>query len=142
MKNYTYLLLVILLTFSSTSCNTANDKLNPCEKTVIINNDIFNNTNSDNYAILNASIIGDCLEIKISSGGCDGNTWIIELIDADRISETAVVQRDIKLSLQNTEICNTIVTQIISFNIKPLQTDANEITLNLENWNNQLQYRY
>ncbi len=142
MKNYTYLLLVILLTFSSTSCNTANDKLNPCEKTVIINNDIFNNTNSDNYAILNASIIGDCLEIEISSGGCDGNTWIIELIDADRISETAVVQRDIKLSLQNTEICNAIVTQIISFNIKPLQTDANEITLNLENWNNQLQYSY
>lgn len=138
-NNWWPILLFILI---STSCNDDDDNPNPCEQTVVVNNDLFMSTETDNYDILNASIKNDCLEIELSSGGCDGSTWTIGLIDADRIAETAIVQRDLKVSLQNTEPCDAIINRTISFNIKLLRTEDDEITLNLERWDTQLEYRY
>ena len=57
--------IVITVTILISACSKNNNyKDSACEKTVILNKDLYNNTNTDNYMITDASISGDCLEIK------------------------------------------------------------------------------
>ena len=148
MKNITILIsILIALQFS---CSDKNEEQVSafCDELVIIDNDIFQNRSDDDgtsrnvFEIINAEIEGDCLSITIRSGGCDGSTWEIDLVDADRIAETAIPQRDLKVFLENTETCNAIAELTVSFEINSLRTNENEIRLNLEKWDSQLTYSY
>ena len=133
------LLIILVVVYSCSS----DDNVNPdCPNSVIIDNELFKSVENGYYEIDNAKIQDNCLELVIASGGCDGNSWEVELIDADRISESGIVQRDLKILIKNTELCNAIIRRTFSFDIKPLQTNDNEIRINLENWENQLSYQY
>ncbi|WP_417371697.1 hypothetical protein [Gelidibacter japonicus] len=94
------------------------------------------------FEITSAEIIDDCLVIGILSGGCTGNTIEMDLVDAGRVSETTVLQRDLKLFIDNTELCNAIVGKRMSFDLTSLRTQNKEISLNLERWDGQLIYTY
>lgn len=127
------------------SCNDDDDDVpfeSACDKFTTINHEKFKNVNPENYTIVSAKIDSDCLEIVLSSGGCDGNSWNVELIDADRIAETLIEQRDLIISLTNHELCNAIIQKTFSFDLTPIRTNQNQLILNLEKWGEQIKYAY
>lgn len=107
---------------------------------VIINKDLYNKTTTTNYSITDVALNGDLLTIKISSGGCDGNRWIVNLVDSEAIAETSIIQRYIKISLKNDEECFAMIQKQFTFNIKELKGNEPKIILNLEGWNTQINY--
>ena len=150
MKKTIIIISILVAVSFQFSCSDNNDEQVSafCDKLVLIDNDVFQNRSDDDgtsrnaFEIINAEIEGDCLSITIRSGGCDGSTWTLDLVDADRVAETAIPQRDLKVFLENTETCNAIAELTVSFEINSLRTNENQITLNLEKWDSQLTYSY
>ena len=146
MKQIGYL---IIMLFIFTSCDQNDDnplgckEFGDCDKCIIINRDMFYQTNTDNYTIQNITVNQDCIEIEFGSSGCDGNSWEINLVDLGGISATAVPQRDLKLKLINPEDCEAFIIKTISFNLKPLQLDNyEEINLKVADYNSLIRYEY
>ncbi|WP_163514761.1 hypothetical protein [Gelidibacter japonicus] len=141
---------ILILTSFLLSCNKKDDPATSalCDEFVIINNYMFKNrpdddgTGRNGFEITSAEITDDCLVIGILSGGCTGSTIKMDLVDAGRVSETTIPQRDLKLFIDNTELCNAIVGKTMSFDLTPLRIQKKEIWLNLEKWDAQLIYTY
>ena len=78
----TIAIIVIGITIILSGCSKHNDCSDgKCEKTVLVNAELYNNTITNNYQITDAVIEGDCLKIKFGASGCDSKTWIVELVD-------------------------------------------------------------
>lgn len=124
------------------SCSEADEKdFNNCTNScVVIDQNLYNNTSSANYGILDVRLNGDLLTVNISSGGCDGSRWIVNLVDANQILESNPIQRNIKISLVNNEDCLAVVSKDFTFNIKELKGNQPEVILNLEGWDTQIKY--
>jgi len=139
----TILLLSLTTIIGLTSCEKNDDNNSiTCGKQIILDEDLYDSVNTQYYTILDAVITDDCLEVEIYSGGCDGSTWEVSLVDSEAIAESYPIQRFIKLSLKNEEICLAMVAKRYSFDLKPIRTTDNQISLNLENWSNPLLYSY
>lgn len=52
-----------------------------CDQNVIISETEYQNTPDDPFSITGMTITGDCLNIKFGASACDGDTWIVKLID-------------------------------------------------------------
>lgn len=137
MKN---LLVLIASVFLFASCDDKNDAIILDNESVIINNMLYNETVTNNYTITDVQLNENLLTIKISSSGCDGNSWKAVLIDANEILESHPVQRNIKLSLENNEACLAVFEREFTFDITILKEDFSEVILNLERWNSQINY--
>ncbi|APZ45781.1 hypothetical protein BW723_05490 [Polaribacter reichenbachii] len=137
MKKIGTLIIMICLLIS---CNENNNNIDLENESVIINKTLYNETITENYTITEATINDNFLTIKISSSGCDGNSWKAVLIDAKEILESYPIQRNIKLSLENNEACLAVFEQEFMFDISILKENYSEINLNLEGWNAQLNY--
>lgn len=110
---------------------------------LIIDKQKFDAVKTDNYNILNATVENDILTIEISSGGCSGDSWIVNLIDSEDIMESVPPQRNLRLSLTNEELCLAIVVKKIQFNISELRiSQISQVNLNLEKWNKTISYNY
>ncbi len=110
---------------------------------LIINKEKYDTTNTDNYTITSASIQNNILTLEITSSGCSGDSWIVNLVDSEEIVETMPVQRNLKIELINNEVCLAIVTKEVQIDISKLQiSNANQILLQLENWNQEINYKY
>lgn len=134
-----------LIIFLLVSCSKSDEPEftdSACDEIAILDNNEFRNGNTENYSVENATINGDCLEVEIVSGGCSGESWEVTLVDAERIAESLPEQRDIKILLENNELCYAIVTKEFSFDLRPLRTTNNEVLLNLENWEERILYEY
>jgi hypothetical protein len=134
-----------LIIISLLSCSESDDDLyldSNCDHITIVDNDLYKNIQFDDYLIRSVQLTGDCLEVEIESGGCSGNTWKVDLIDAGRVLESHPEQRDLKISLDNQEICNLIIIKTYTFDLRPIQTRKNVILLNLEGWDDQIRYEY
>lgn len=140
MKNRLYILLFFIApTFWA--CNDDENALaTTCDDIVKIDSDRFQNDASAFFTVLNVSIDDDCMIVEYSSSGCDGNSWVMELIDANAIKESNPIQRDVRLVLENNEACQAVFTREISFDITPLQTDDSNILINIEGFT--LSYNY
>ena len=121
---------------SETDCFTA------CSQAVIINAEEYQNAPDDELRILNVQLEGDCLAIRFESGGCDGNSWVIMLIDSEAVMESYPPQRNLRLSLKNQEPCDAIVTKEMAFNVSNLRLDYDKIILNITNSGDQVLYEY
>jgi Fe-S cluster assembly iron-binding protein IscA len=150
MKRLIFILIILVINSLQFSCSEDNQEPVSafCDDLVIIDNNMFQNRTDDDgtgrnaFEIVNVEIEEDCLLISIRSGGCNGDNWEIDLVDADRISETATPQRDLKIFFINNELCNAITGTTISFELTQLRTTGNVILLNLEKWDRQIEYRY
>ncbi|WP_299714358.1 hypothetical protein [uncultured Tenacibaculum sp.] len=110
---------------------------------LLIDNTRYENTSSDNYTITDVSIENNILTINISSSGCSGDLWIINLIDSGEVSESFPPKRNLRLELINNEACLAVFSREIQFNLTELRvTDANQILLQLENWDQEINYNY
>lgn len=128
------------------SCNKDSETTLPsnlCEKQVIINHDEYNSAIIDpSMTINNLEINGNCLNINFTSGGCDGNSWIVKLIDSGSVEESNPQKRLLVFSLKNEEVCDALITKDISFDISDLQVNGNEVVLNITNTHNSILYEY
>ena len=87
-------------------------------------------------------ITENCLKINFSSSGCSGDTWELKLIDSEDILESNPVQRNLRLSLKNEELCLAFITKELSFDISNLQVDGNQVQLNITNSDDEILYEY
>ena len=103
-----------------------------CDQNVIISADEYKNAPNHPVSIIDMKIEGNCLKIKFGTSGCSGNNWNVKLIDSGIIAESLPVQRTLKLSLNNREMCAAYFTKEMSFNIKDLQVRGNNsVQLNI-----------
>ena len=140
MKSKVLLILVLLFTLG---CSDSNDP-DPegCEKGTVISQERYSNAPSDELTLNSLDIENDCLKINFSASGCNGESWKIELIDSGSIKESDPPQRDLRLSLDNDELCEAYITRELSFNIKELKVEGGRVWLNLSNSEDRILYEY
>jgi hypothetical protein len=137
------ILIVLSPALFSSGCKTeVVDPNTDCPDKVIISESAYKDPPEDELTIISSAIMDDCMTIEFSSSGCDGSKWEIKLIDANVIMESYPVQRNLRLSLRNTEECDAVITKKVSFDISPLQLEYEKILLNLTNSGDQVLYEY
>jgi hypothetical protein len=138
-----YKLLSVLLLVIFVACNNDDDNnFNGCDDRVIISSREFTNAPSDQLTISNLEITNNCLSVSFSASGCSGESWRIKLIDAAEVLESDPPQRNLRLSLDNNELCDAIIARTVSFDLTRLQLEGNEIILRIANNSSQIMYRY
>lgn len=114
-----------------------------CNQVVYVDKDLYANHPSNFVTINHITLDNDCLNINFSASGCSAKTWVIKLIDSEEILESYPVQRKLRLSLKNEELCEAYLTKELSFDISNLQLEKeNVIYLNVDGYNQQIEYRY
>ena len=109
----------------------------------VVNEEDFNGINSSNYNVTDIQLIGDCLEVAISSSGCDPEPWEMNLFSVDAFYTVFPLQRSVKIELINNQDCLAVYEKTVSFDLTPFQLDGqNELPLNIEGWNEQIIYEY
>ncbi|MEM9859302.1 MAG: hypothetical protein AAF843_18230 [Bacteroidota bacterium] len=104
MKSRIFVLSTLII-LVCTYCNEDEDILRTvCDEVVILNSEQFKNATTDFFTVIDVEVEGDCMNIKYSSSGCSGESWVMELIDANVIKETNPVQLDLRLILKNKPI--------------------------------------
>ena len=127
------------------SCSEPDDKpklISTCEHVAVVDNIRYKAAQPEGYRIKDVQIVGDCLSIEVESSGCDGETWEVTLLDADRVSESNPEQRDLKLVVNSKEFCSSIIQKTFTFDLRPIRTPGNAVLLNLELWDEQIVYEY
>ena len=85
-----------------------------CEDQAIVSADLYQNGPADEYFLQSASIDGNCLKMTVRyGGGCE--EVLFQLFDADAIMESLPVQRNIRLSLEDDDHCEALITKDLSF---------------------------
>lgn len=121
---------VILINGEQVYCH--NDAQSNCDQDVIISPLEYENAPDHPVSIVDMEIVGDCLKIEFSSSGCNGESWVVKLIDMGIVAESNPCQRVLRLSLDNQEACLAMVNKEMSFNIEDLQIyGANSVLLNV-----------
>ncbi|MAB49358.1 MAG: hypothetical protein CMC05_12085 [Flavobacteriaceae bacterium] len=114
-----------------------------CSSFVAIDGFTYENSATSPYSINSVSINNDCLVIEVSASGCDGNTWDMQLVDSEEVSESNPPQRYVKFFLINTEDCLAVVDRARSFDLSPLQIEGeNEIIINVDDYSDPVIYTY
>ena len=140
MKTLNLILGIIIISLSS--CDKGDDNSINCDKQVIISAAEYNTAPNDPLTINTLELNGDCLKINFSSTGCTGDTWELKLIDSEVILYLNPPQRDLRLSLKNEESCDAYITKELTFDVKTLRVDGNQIILNITNSDDQILYEY
>jgi len=143
MKTFISLLVVAIVSFG---CSNDDDNTNPdpdnCDFESVISAEQYADAPAHALTINAMAIEGDCLTIDFSSSGCDGSTWVVKLIDSESVFESAPPQRNVRLSLENTELCLAIVPKELSFDISDLQVEGGSVLLNITNSGESILYEY
>ena len=142
MKSKIVILLIISLGILACKMNSVNNNSNSCDQTTIISSEQYKNEPSDQLTINSLELNKNCLKINFSSSGCSGDTWDLKLIDSEEILESLPLQRNLRLSLKNEELCEAYITKELTFDISNLQVSGNQIALNIANSNNKILYEY
>lgn len=139
------ILILILIGIAVLSCSSDDDdgNQNNCDFETIISAEQYENAPSDQLNVNSLEINGNCLKINFSASGCDGNSWIVKLIDSEQIMESNPIQRNLRLSLENNEDCTAVPNKTLTFDISELQIqDDNRVYLNITNSDDQILYEY
>ena len=136
------ILILIGIAFFGCSSDDDNGNQNNCDFGTIISAEQYTNAPADQLEINNLTINDNCLKINFSSGGCDGNTWELKLIDSGDIMESNPPRRNLRLSLKNEELCEAYITKELTFDISNLKVDGNKVQLNIINSDENILYEY
>lgn len=114
-----------------------------CGTAVKIDQAAYKNSPSDKVNIQNASIVGDCLKITFSAGGCNSDTWKPQLFDAGVIADSYPEQRYIRMTLVTGQFCKALFTKTVFFDLKPVRIDGSKkVALNLDGYGQAILYSY
>jgi hypothetical protein len=144
MKRLHSFLSLIIFSIIFVSCITKMEDVPDTNvKSVILDNVQYTNTSTINYTLKSATVVGDSLVLEVTSSGCSGNSWVVKAYDAEVIAESNPIQRYIRISLENKELCLAVITKRVSFDLKPIRTAGYKIVvLNLDKWSTLLLYNY
>lgn len=113
--------------------------LEKCSSSVIVNEAIYGALLASNYDIIDTSISGDCLTVTIGASGCDGSSWIVNLVASEKIALSNPPMQNMKLSLNNSELCDAYLKRSFMFDLSPLK-QSEEFILVLSGWDSQILY--
>ncbi len=142
MKLINILVVISLFFVTMTGCDKDDNKSINCDKQAIISADEYNTAPTDQLTINKIEINGDCLKINFRSSGCSGDTWKLKLIDSGVLHYSNPPQRKLRLSLKNEEMCRALITKELTFDIRELQVEGNQVLLSITNSDNQILYEY
>lgn len=150
MKNLIFLILAcVFISCNSDDDGDAKNKVitDPltyaCDQKVVVSSDQFEDATTSDFVFTDYSITEGCLELAYSTSGCDGSTWTVELIDSGSVMESYPPQRNIKMVLDNQELCQAVIRKETSFDISSLQVEGTDkVILHLENFDEDISYEY
>ena len=127
----------------SAQCDEDDEARGSCGPAAVIAPSFYNSSESNGFDILNAEIFDNCLTVEFSSGGCDGSSWSLVLVDSGAIAESNPEQRYLKFIFDNAEECEALLTQTRSFDLVNIQLDGRDtVLLNIEGIDGLLTYTY
>ncbi|UPT71694.1 MAG: hypothetical protein M0D53_05005 [Flavobacterium sp. JAD_PAG50586_2] len=139
----TLALIVFSLSIGCSSSNNDTPPLSCGRQAEIINQTTFDQVNITNYMITNVALNVDCLDITISSSGCNANNWDMNLFSTSAFSSTSIAQKQLKIELINEEACLAVFQKTVSFSLIPYRIDGhNEINLIIQGWSTPINYTY
>lgn len=146
MKTFVSIVLVLFLCISCKG-DDSNCCPNPtptsCDELAVVNEVKYNQTPTTNYTITKVVLNGDCIEVTISSSGCDPNNWDMNFIASENVMESFPVQCRAKIQLINNEACLAVFQKTISFDLIPLRVQGqNQVQIHLQGWNTSIMYQY
>lgn len=134
--------ILTLLAFGGLMACSEDDLDLPTDE-VIISSSGYASAPEQYGTIIDASIEGNVLTVEFGASGCSGDSWVWRLYDANEILESYPVQRNLKFSLENSELCQAYFTREVSFDISALRlNEYDTVLLNLRNYDDQLVYAY
>ena len=151
MKKSIYLFGLALALFTSVffvACDFIDDHIkNPikskCNEKAVLDHVAFPQVNTANYGITNVVLNGDCLEITVSSSGCDPNNWDMNLIGVASTTNIYPPLFHAKVELINNEACQAVFQKTVSFDLTPFQmAGQNTVQIAIDGWNNNIMYKY
>lgn len=117
--------------------------VNDQEGVAVLSYTRFLEPGSSHFVINKASVSGDNLEIEISASGCSGMTWKVGLVDSEIIAKSLPIQRFMRVTFENQELCLAYFTKKYTFDLKPVRVQGyNKIHINLSSWASPLIYEY
>lgn len=135
-------IIILLSVLSFIGCNCEDDEIN-CERSTLVDNIAFVNDPSHHVNIIETEITDDCLRIKFGTSGCSDEGWNVKLIDSEEIIYTSPAKRTVRLSVQNTGLCEAAFTKEMTFDLSVLQLNTEtELTIVLDNNSAELNYVY
>jgi len=104
-----------------------------CDDAICINESDYESAQSERLTILNVTIDEDfCLLVEYQSGGCNGDSWKLDLIDSGGVAESDPEQRFARFDFENNEECEALITKTTSFDISDILLEGRSFILNLQ----------
>lgn len=112
---------ILLLAAALSGCITSIYDNNSYQKSIILDDDLFQNASRDPYEIINIGLEVDILEINVSySGGCEEHEF--SLFGSSSFNESSPVQIEVVLSHNdNNDPCDGICAEKLAFDLSPLK---------------------
>ena len=144
MRKIRLMLLIGAVTLLAVGCTKHIEApVNDQEGMAVLSYTKFLEPGSSHFTLNKAAIVGDNLEIEISGSGCSGMTWKVGLVDSEIIAKSLPIQRYMRVTFENMELCLAYFTKKYSFDLKPIRVEGyNKIHINLNNWDSPLIYSY
>lgn len=138
-------LLVCFLLFTFTACkedppSTTQD----CEKKIVIDDTKYNGAKDESdFSIRNVSITGNCMDVTYNYGGGCGEIRTELIASEQSVQNTMELpSRFLKLSIDDQDPCEAMITVTESFKISALQNEANQVYIKLHKWDSLITYSY
>ncbi|MDW3192909.1 MAG: hypothetical protein R8G66_11110 [Cytophagales bacterium] len=134
-------LLTLIFLFALISCSD-DDPTFSCDDQAVISDSELDTAPRDAVTIQSLEIDGNCLKIRFSASGCDGDSWQVRLLGSELVMESFPPQRGMLLSLDNDELCEAVITREMTFDITSTEVDGPSIWLNFIDTDQRILYEY
>ncbi|HLT94400.1 MAG TPA: hypothetical protein VKZ56_07550 [Membranihabitans sp.] len=111
-----------------------------CDGVAKVDQELFENSESSTLFIDEIQITENCLWVRYSASGCNGESWELELIGSEAVQYSLPPQRNIRFILKNNELCEAHITKEKTFDISALRSEGEAMLLNVINSEHQLMY--
>ncbi len=115
-----------------------------CGDEIVVNNSFFHNLASEDFVITDASISGQCLDIRFESCRIDPyNTELVIVDSGSYVMKDGIPNRKLKFMLEFVYDCTEFEESGISFSLELVKLpNFKEVNLNIENWGEPLLFEY
>jgi len=126
-------------------CNSDDDNVSSSlenSNVILVEDDLFLNAPNDEFEIIAASISDNNLNLTIFYGGGCGNIYY-DLVTGNDYLETIPIQKNIRLAFDDKDNCEAGIELELSFDLTQIQvSNTDRIIINLDNWEDQIEYNY
>ena len=139
-----YLALVLMCSLAISSCSDKEPPSAQCNRAIIVSNTNYDKAKDESdFRIRDVSISGNCMTIEYSYGGGCGDIET-ELVAAENSVQNTMnlPYRELKLSIDDNDNCEALITTSEDFDISALQNEGNSTIIRLHKWDEEIIYAY